>query len=350
MAFKKAIKEQAKLRLGLCGLAGAGKTYTALLIAHEMGKLMRANGHGKGRIALIDSERGSASLYADKFDFDVTELDMFSPLAYVEKIREAEAAGYDFIIADSISHAWAGKGGALDQKDQAAERGGNSWTAWRDVTPKHNAFVDAMLTVRAHFIATMRQKMEHVQEVENGKTKIKKVGLAAIQREGMEYEFTLVGDIDHSHTLKISKTRCDGVMDIGDQFERPGELFAAKIYGWLMNGQPPRPREVPPSPVPANDALGAMIDTGRAVLDDMDRKDAARAEQPGPVADALDEVFEKYLQGMREAKTQRDLDAAATIPAKPEPGTPKHKIAGEVYVACRNELKRQAKEAKAGAA
>lgn len=302
MSFQKAVKEQVKLRLAIDGLAGSGKSYSALAIASHMARMMREAGHGEGRIAVIDSERGSASLYADKFDFDVAELDSFSPMAYVDKIRDAEAAGYDIIIADSISHAWAGKDGALDQKDKAAERKGNLWTAWRDVTPKHNALVDAMLQCRAHFIATMRVKMEHVQEVVNGKTEIVKKGLASIQREGMDYEFTIVGDIDHSHTMKIAKTRLDGVMDIGDQFEKPGEVFARKVYGWLMSGAAPRPRLV---------QAPAQSDT---------------------VGDALDASFVEYLAGIEKAENQSDLDAVATGPNKPAKGTRNYDVAVKKYL------------------
>lgn len=238
-AFKKATKTQAKLRLALAGLAGAGKTYSALAIASAIAEQMRSAGHGAGRIALIDTEHESASLYADRFDFDTMPLDNHSPRAYVEGIKEAEQAGYDLIIIDSLSHAWAGKNGALEQKDNAAARGGNSWTAWRDITPMHNALVDAMLACRMHLIATMRTKMEYIQTTEGGKTKIEKVGLAAIQREGMEYEFTIVGDLDLSNMMRVSKTRLAGVLNPGDTFERPGELFARKVYGWLMSGAVP---------------------------------------------------------------------------------------------------------------
>lgn len=298
MAFQKAVKHQAKLRLAVDGLPGSGKTFSSLAIASEMAKLMRAAGHGEGRIAVIDSERGSASLYADKFDFDVSELgDNFSPLAYVEKIHEAERAGYDFIIADSISHAWAGKGGALDQKDQAAERSssGNSWTAWRSVTPKHNALVDAMLQCKAHFIATMRVKMEHVQEVVDGKTQIKKVGLAAVQREGMEYEFTLVGDLDITHTLRITKTRIDGIA-MGEQFERPGESFARRVYTWLMSGAAPIPRLEPVS-------AGATVDA----------------------------AFTAYIASLATATSVPELDKLVTGPARPAKGTPEYDQTNNEY-------------------
>lgn len=303
MAFQKAVKTKAKLRLGLSGLAGSGKTYSALAIASALAKLLKAAGRGEGRIAVIDSERGSAALYADKFDFDVCELDTFSPLNYVDKIHEAEAAGYDFIIIDSLTHAWAGKDGALDQKDQAADRGGNSWTAWRSVTPKHNALVDAMLGSKAHVIATMRQKMEYVQETEGGKTTIKKVGLASIQREGMEYEFTCTGDVDLSHAMKIAKTRCDGFISIGDLFEKPGENFARKIYGWMMDGAD--------APV-------------RAV-------EVAAPTQPAALSEALDSAFKAWLDGLTNAKTLADLDRAASSSGKPAKGTAAYERGKQVY-------------------
>lgn len=321
MAFIKAVKTKAKLRLGLSGLAGSGKTFSALGIGNALAKLMRKHGHGEGRIAVIDSERGSASLYADKFDFDVCELDSFSPLAYVDKIKEAESAGYDIIIVDSLTHAWAGKDGALDQKDQAADRGGNSWTAWRSVTPKHNALVDAMLGSKSHLIATMRQKMEYVQETENGKTSIKKVGLAAIQREGMEYEFTLVGDVDLSHALKISKSRCIGFIALGDLFEKPGENFANRIYDWLNNGaEPVKPaaRVVPTEASPeAVHAAGSAIGA------------------------ALDDTFEAFLVAMQNAPDQASLDVAAAGPGKPAKGTAQHKRATDIYLAHKAKLEQQ---------
>ena len=325
MAFKKAVKEQSKLRLALCGLAGSGKTFSALAIASSMSRMMREHGHGEGRIAVIDSERGSASLYADKFEFDVAELESFSPLAYVEKIHEAEREGYDFIIADSISHAWAGKDGALDQKDQAADRKGNSWTAWRDVTPKHNALVDAMLQCRAHFIATMRVKMEYVQEKDDkGRTEIKKIGLASIQREGMDYEFTMVGDVDHSHTLKISKTRVDGI-DIGDIFEKPGENFARRVYTWLTSGAAPRARSVPAAKAPTQPATQSSEPSN------------ANAE----VASAVDEVFLGYLRGVRDAKSLPELEAAVTGPGRPAKGSREYQHTAEIYLARKAELQAQ---------
>lgn len=276
MAFVKATKSQSKLRLAICGLAGSGKTYTMLSVTSAMAAEMRRLQQGDGRIALIDTEHESASLYADRFDFDTMPLDNHSPRAYVDAIREAESERYDFVIIDSLSHAWAGKNGALEQKDNAAARGGNNWTAWRDITPMHNLLIDTMLACRLHLLASMRTKMEYVQTTENGKPKIEKVGLAAIQREGMEYEFTCVGDIGLDHVLKISKSRLDGVLAIGDAFERPGELFARKVYGWLMSGAAPAaPRQVA-VPAPARTADSAVVDALHAIdnagtLDELER-------------------------------------------------------------------------------
>lgn len=322
MAFQKATKTKAKLRIGLAGLAGAGKTFSSLKIASAIAALMRKHGHGDGRIAVIDSERGSASLYADRFDFDVAELDSFSPLTYVEKIKEAEREGYDIIIIDSLTHAWAGKDGALDQKDQAADRGGNSWTAWRSVTPKHNALVDAMLGSKCHLIATMRQKMEYVQERDekSGKTEIKKVGLAAIQREGMEYEFTLVGDVDLTHALKIAKHRCDGFVEIGALFEKPGENFANRIYGWLMTGADPvvvAPRAIPTEASPeAVHAAGAAI------------------------GHALDATFAAWLDGLAAAQSVADLDIAASGANKPAKGTANYDLGIAKYLERKAQLEK----------
>jgi hypothetical protein len=227
--FKKATKSQSKLRLALIGPSGSGKTYSALAIATNLGK----------RVAVIDTENGSASLYADEFSFDVLELSSFSPYTYVEAIKAAESAGYDAIVIDSLSHAWVGKDGALDMKEQAVTRQKtkNDYTAWRDVTPAHNALVDGIIRSDAHIIATMRAKTEYVQEKdERGKTTIRKVGLAPIQRDGLDYEFTLVGDMDLDHTLAITKSRCKALAD--KVIRLPGRGVAETLLSWLNDGAP----------------------------------------------------------------------------------------------------------------
>lgn len=226
--FKRAVKSQAKARIGLIGPSGSGKTYTALLLAQAMGE----------RIAAIDTEHGSASKYADEFEFDTLELANFHPQNYIDGIKAAGQAGYDVIIIDSLSHAWAGSGGALELADKGALKySGNRFAAWRDVTPLHNQLIEAMLSSPAHVIATMRSKMEYIQTQDSkGKTIIRKVGMAPIQRDGMEYEFDIVGDLDIDHNLIISKTRCralDGVV-----INKPGKELAETVKAWLSDGEP----------------------------------------------------------------------------------------------------------------
>jgi hypothetical protein len=232
--FQKAIRTQARLRMGLDGPSGSGKTYTALVAATAL-----ANG---GRIAVIDTERNSASLYSDRFSFDVVGLDTFHPQKYIDMIHVAEESGYTVIVIDSLSHAWEGEGGVLDLHDQAVkrQRTENSFTAWKDVTPIHRALVDAMLQSKCHIIATMRSKTEYVIEAveRNGRVsqQPKKVGMAPVQRQGMEYEFTIVGDLDVDHNLVISKSRMEALAD--QVMTKPDVKFFQKVSDWLNSGVP----------------------------------------------------------------------------------------------------------------
>lgn len=232
MAIRKAEKRQAKLRLALCGPTGSGKTYSALAIATGLG----------GRIGVIDTERNSACLYSDKFTFDVeAEMQTFAPGAYVEKIREFAEAGYDVLVIDSLSHAWNGEGGALAMVDEAAKRArggnGNSFAAWRDVTPHHNRMVEAILSYPGHVVVTMRSKMEYVLEDGPGGKKVpRKVGMAPVQRDGLEYEFTVVGDMDTDHNLIVTKSRCSALAD--KVINRPGADMAKTLVAWLNDGAP----------------------------------------------------------------------------------------------------------------
>lgn len=196
--FHKAERKKGKLRLAIAGPAGAGKTYSALLIAFGLG----------GRIALIDTERGSGDLYDHLGEYDVCRIEApFEPRKYIETVRAAEDLGYETVIIDSLSHAWVGQGGLLDIHGHIADKTGNSWAAWRQVTPKHNELVDTMLQSKCHVIATMRSKMEYTQVEENGKKHVKKLGMSPIQRDGMEYEFTVFMDLDHNHTATATKDR-----------------------------------------------------------------------------------------------------------------------------------------------
>lgn len=201
MKFEKAMRKKAKLRLALTGPSGSGKTYSALLVAKGIG----------GKIAFIDTEKGSASLYSDVAEFDVLELDPpFSPERFIEAIRSAEDAGYDSLVIDSITHEWGGVGGCLELVDTIAKAKyrGNSWSAWSEINPRHRLFLDAILRSPMHIIATMRSKTETAQVEENGRKKVAKLGMKSEQRDGVEYEFTTVLDIAHeTHHAIASKDR-----------------------------------------------------------------------------------------------------------------------------------------------
>lgn len=251
--FRQAEKRQSKLRMTIDGPAGSGKSYTALRFAHAL------QAQFGGRIAAIDTERGSLSKYVGEnpdgvpWQFDVLELTQFSPEKYTEAIQAAGKMGYSVLVIDSLSHAWEGVGGALEIKDR---QGGNQYTAWRAVTPIHNRMIDAILQSPCHVITSMRSRMEYVQEVDpsTGKTVIRKVGLAPIQRPGMEYEFDLVCDIDWSHIMTVSKSRCSVVQDM--KVEKPSGSFMTPVIEWLSSGSSVSFNAVSPSvPVQNNQVV-----------------------------------------------------------------------------------------------
>jgi len=258
--FQAASKQQSKLRMTLDGPAGSGKTYTALRFAHALTAT-----YG-GKIALIDTERGSASKYVGEspdgiaWAFDVLNLVVFSPEKYTEAINAAGRLSYSVLVVDSLSHAWEGQGGALEMK----QRAGESWSAWRNITPIHNRMVDAILQSPCHVITTMRSRMEYLPETDDkGKiVNIRKVGLAPIQRPGMEYEFDLVCDMDWAHILTVSKSRCSTVADL--KVEKPGPEFMRPVIEWLQAGV------TPVTPVAAAVPEQAPVWTGSTVkLEDL---------------------------------------------------------------------------------
>ena len=222
--FQKATKTQSRLRFAIAGPSGSGKTYSALKIAQHLGS----------SIALIDTEHGSASKYADLFDFATAPLTNHHPGQYIELIQEAGRSGYDVIVIDSLSHAWFWE---LNQTSKAE----NSFRAWGDVRPLERALIDAMLGSPAHIIATMRTKTEWVIEpATNRKGKSvatpRKVGTAPIQASGIEYEFDLAGEMDLNHVLTISKSRCPTLSNTNHL--NPGEELADTLLSWLSDGFP----------------------------------------------------------------------------------------------------------------
>lgn len=228
LTFAKATKKASKARIALEGPSGSGKTYTALTTAAALGR----------RVALIDTEHRSASLYADEFAFDTLELDSYNPQLLIDALGAAALAGYDAVVIDSLSHFWMGTDGMLEQVDRAARRssGGNTFGGWKEMRPVERRMIEAMLAYPGHLIATLRTKTEWVvEENDRGKKVPKKIGLKAEQREGLEYEFTLVGSMDLDNTLVVTKSRCRALS--GAVIQRPDAAFGQTLGEWLQDGE-----------------------------------------------------------------------------------------------------------------
>lgn len=203
---RKAERKKARLKLGISGPSGSGKTYSALQLAVGLAK------GDWNRVTLIDTENGSGELYSKMGPYNVIPFDPpFDPRRYVQAIEAATLAESDVIVIDSISHEWDGKGGCLDIQTKL----GGRYTDWARVTPLHNAFVSAILQAPAHVIVTTRKKQDYDVSTESGKTKVQKVGLKEIQREGFEYELTINFDVEMSHFATASKDRTGLFMPCG---------------------------------------------------------------------------------------------------------------------------------------
>lgn len=242
--MKRASRSQVKLKLAVSGASGSGKTLSSLLLGFGLLKAAHpeiADTAVWEKICVIDTENASASLYVGSRHGQITvgayntiELDApFTPQRYIEAIELAQNSGIEFLIIDSLSHAWSGAGGMLDMQNAAAAKSGNSYTAWRDVTPQHNRLVDTILQSDMHICVTMRSKTEYVLE-DNGKGKKvpRKIGTAPIFRDGIEYEFTVVFDVGQNHMASASKDRTS-IFDGETMLISPKE--GEKLYKWLQS-------------------------------------------------------------------------------------------------------------------
>lgn len=284
MQFTKAVRRKARLRLALSGPSGSGKTWGALMIARGLG----------GRTAVIDTEKGSASLYAHLLDFDTLELDPpYTPERFRDAVKAASAAGYDNIIVDSMTHEWNGIGGCLELVDQLANAKyrGNTWSAWSEVTPRHRDFVDTLLAAPAHVICTMRSKTETAQTEEGGRKKVVKLGMKSEQRDGTDYEFTVVLDIIHAgHYAVASKDRTGLFADRDPQAitEDTGRM----LLDWLNSGAEPQADALAQLRAAALEGTGAL----KSAYD--------RIKPPGA-------LWKEHGESLKHAAAKADQDAEA---------------------------------------
>jgi hypothetical protein len=226
MKLQKASRKQVKLRLGLSGASGFGKTYSALLLAFGM-----TNDWSK--IAVIDTENESASLYSDLGEYNTIPLKApFTPERYTEAIKACEEGGMEVIIIDSITHEWNGVGGCLDIQSEL----GGQYQHWAKVTPRHNAFIASILQSDCHIITTVRRKQDYDMVKDGTKTKVVKVGTKEETREGFEYELTLnLEFLNDKHLVKASKDRTGLFMDKPEFIITPAT--GKKILEWCLTGE-----------------------------------------------------------------------------------------------------------------
>jgi hypothetical protein len=280
MGFKKATKAAAKLRAAVFGPSGAGKTFTSLRIATGLA--------AGGPIAVIDTERGSASKYADRFSFDVLELADQSIDGYVDAIKQAAAAGYQVLVIDSLSHGWQTLLEEVEKLAKAKYRG-NTWSAWSEGTPIQRKLVQAILGYPGHVIGTMRSKTEWTTVDNNGKKTPQRVGLAPEQGKGVEYEFDLLVEISTDHIANVIKDRTGKFQD--KLIDKPGEDFGQQLAAWLSDGLP---SPVAPAPEPAKTAETRGTGDGQPVEEPLGIKIAAHIAQAtsvrtlGKIADRME--------------------------------------------------------------
>jgi hypothetical protein len=230
--FVPATRAAQKARVALTGPSGAGKTYTGLMLAHRLA--------GDGRLGVIDTERGKAQMYKglNGWDWDTFCPQSFAPAALTEALGVAAGRGFSAVLLDSWSHYWSGTDGMLEQVDRRAT-GGNNFSGWKEVRPEERRMIDSIVSYPGHVVVTLRVKTEYVVEQVERKGRTvsvpRKVGLKPEQRDGTEYEFDVIGDMDLDNVLSVSKTRIP--MLHGAVIAQPGTELADTIADWLADGE-----------------------------------------------------------------------------------------------------------------
>jgi len=231
--LRQAERKKAKIRLGLSAVAGGGKTMSGLLIAYGITA-------DWSKIAVIDTENQSADLYSHLGNYQVLSLcQPYSPERYIQAIHACEDAGVEVILIDSITHEWDGRGGCLDIVDSL----GGKFSDWAKVTPRHQAFIDAILQSKCHVITTVRRKQEYEVIKDGNKTKVEKAGTKEVTREGFEYELTVNLELDQRHNATASKDRTGLFM--GKPAFVPDASTGKMIYEWCESGAKPTPVQLP---------------------------------------------------------------------------------------------------------
>lgn len=225
--FQKAARHAVRLKIGIDGPSGSGKTMGALALAHGITQ--------GGRIAVIDSENGSASLYADRYEFDTVQIANADPQTYMDMIDVAVDAKYDVVVIDSLTHAWQAVLNAKDDHDRNNPKS-NSFANWRLFAPRWEGLMQHILQAPIHVIATMRSKQAYEQVDRGGKKAVVKLGLQPQVRDGAEYEFGIMFSVNQAHKAEATKDRTalftDQFLDLCDTDVH------ASLVGWMNEGGP----------------------------------------------------------------------------------------------------------------
>lgn len=231
MNLQRAQRKRAKIKMGLQGPSGSGKTYSALLVGYG---LCNSNWNN---LAVIDSENHSAELYSHLGEFNVLNLtDPFTPEKYIQAIEICEKAGMEVLIIDSLTHEW------LYLLDYHSSLQGNSFTSWSKVSPRHDKLIQKILQSPCHIIVTMRTKQDYVLVEKNNKMVPEKVGLKSIQRDGLEFELSLVFDLDMKNHATVSKDRTGLFTNCPE--EKLKIQTGKDILDWCNSGADVKPTDV----------------------------------------------------------------------------------------------------------
>lgn len=228
--FVPAQKVQRPARIAVIGPSGCGKTYSALLLA-------RGIVGEKGRIAVVDTEHASASLYAALTPFDTLILKApFTPARYAAAAKAAVEAGFDALIVDSMSQEWNGEGGVLHMVEARKTQVRNDFAAWNGPSQEHEKMLETLVSLPIHIISTFQAKTDYAMTTDNGRTKVEKLGLGAVTRDGVEYRYDLVLEMTLDHKAVVTKSRMSAFAD--KVIERPGIAEGKAIAAWLSEGAP----------------------------------------------------------------------------------------------------------------
>jgi hypothetical protein len=338
---RKAEKRRVKLKMAVQGPSGSGKTWGALALAKNMWPA--------AKICVVDTENESASLYADQFEFDTIPLTPpFTTDRYEACVDAIVAGGYDVAIIDSITHQWDGEGGILRRKEELDQRpGSNSYTNWSTFTPEHQHFIEVLKQAPIHIIATMRSKQDYIlTQNDKGKSKPVKVGMAPVQRDGFDYEFSIVFDVQMDHKANVSKNRT-GLFE-GKVLNLADKKVAEELRNWVESGKevthtpaPTKPEAVEqktqkaqPATILINGKIGKPKQTDKGIWFTLGEKQVYAPSEISITAIHVDDECELEVVPSKTSKGTeyfRLVRIAAVVKDEPEPPNDIDAAAAELF-------------------